>query len=116
MPYKDKDQQRKAQHESYLRNKVENNARSLRGKRDHREFIQNFKRDKSCVDCGVVYPFYVMDYHHRDPSEKVDSLGRMTSRYGRKSIEAEIGKCDLLCANCHRERTHQQEQIRFQSR
>lgn len=29
--------------------------------------------------------------------------------YGRKRIEAELELCDLVCANCHRIRTHKEE-------
>lgn len=59
-----------------------------------------------CVDCGVSYPPYVMDFDHRDPTLKLKSVGAMALSASWKAIEAEIAKCDLVCANCHRERTY----------
>ena len=58
---------------------------------------------KPCMDCGERFPAYVMDLHHRDPSQKDFAL----SHHRGASIERirdEIDKCDLLCANCHRMR------------
>lgn len=58
-----------------------------------------------CSDCGVQYNPWVMDFDHRDPSQKKFAI---SSKYGclPETLEAEIAKCDLVCANCHRERTY----------
>lgn len=56
-----------------------------------------------CQDCGVEYPPYVMDFDHRDPSSKRANVSRLNHI---AAVKAEIAKCDLVCANCHRERTH----------
>lgn len=46
-----------------------------------------------------------MDYDHVR-GEKVSNVGDMAQEaYGIIAIEAEIAKCDLVCANCHRLRT-----------
>ena len=52
-----------------------------------------------CQDCKQTYPMEVYDFHHLDPSQKEGNLNMMKSQ---KSYEAEIKKCILLCANCHR--------------
>jgi hypothetical protein len=57
-----------------------------------------------CVDCGVQYPYYVMDFDHVR-GEKRFALSQHQAR-GLKLIDEEIAKCDLVCANCHRIRTH----------
>ncbi len=62
-----------------------------------------------CVDCRVSYPPYVMHFHHRDRETKAYNVSRLTGRKSWETIQAEIDKCDLLCANCHAERTHQQD-------
>jgi hypothetical protein len=59
-----------------------------------------------CMDCGVSYPSYVMDFDHRDPSQKVANVSQLARRGNWIKIKAEIEKCDVICANCHRERTH----------
>lgn len=72
-------------------------------------FIDSFKQ-KPCMDCGKSYPVYVMDFDHRDEKEKfleVSLMGR--NLYSKIKIQKEIEKCDLVCSNCHRERTHQRK-------
>lgn len=62
------------------------------------------QKNKPCIDCNVKYPFYVMDFDHCR-GEKLFGL----SNYSGKSLEdikLEIEKCDLVCSNCHRIRTH----------
>lgn len=61
-------------------------------------------KDVPCEDCGVVYPSYVMDFDHRDPAQKRMSVPQ-AANYGVKALLVEIAKCDVVCANCHRERT-----------
>jgi hypothetical protein len=47
----------------------------------------------------------MMDFDHRDPSTKGFTVSRMVGRATIEAILAEIAKCDIVCANCHRERT-----------
>lgn len=65
------------------------------------EFVRSQKTGP-CADCGIVYPHYVMDFDHRGDKRRI--ISNMT-RYSLESIKAEIAKCDLVCANCHRIRT-----------
>lgn len=84
--------------EQYYRRNKENKERLI-------ELINKHK-DRPCMDCGVSYPPYVMDLDHRDPSTKVDAVSSLKNRGSRTLVEAEIAKCDVVCANCHRIRTH----------
>ena len=61
-----------------------------------------------CVDCGVSYPHYVMDFDHRDPSQKVANISVLVRLGSREKLLAELPKCDLVCSNCHRARTFKQ--------
>lgn len=61
-----------------------------------------------CMDCGIQYKPYVMDFDHRDRSTKLGTLSHMHT-WSNNKIYAEIEKCDVVCANCHRERTHNRE-------
>jgi len=63
-----------------------------------------------CTDCGRVYPSYVMDFDHVR-GEKIGEVGQMIHRRW-EIIEAEIAKCDLVCSNCHRMRTHERKERR----
>lgn len=60
------------------------------------------------ADCGKRYPHYVMDFDHR-PGEKKSfnlAIAAGQTRLSWEKIAAEIAKCDVVCANCHRIRTH----------
>lgn len=61
-------------------------------------------KDVPCADCGVRYPHFVMDFDHRPNEAKSFLLGNARCRKI-ADIEAEIRKCDVVCANCHRFRT-----------
>ena len=55
-----------------------------------------------CQKCGYDKCFGALDFHHTDPFSKYKSLKAL---WGRKweTIEIEVKKCELICANCHRE-------------
>ncbi len=64
-------------------------------------------KNKPCLDCGKIYPYFVMDFDHRDSKNKEKEIARMiTGGWSKNKIEREIKKCDLVCANCHRIRTY----------
>lgn len=56
-----------------------------------------------CSLCGYASHPGVLDFHHVDASLK--SFGISSGGFSRSwtSIENEIQKCILVCANCHRE-------------
>lgn len=63
---------------------------------------------RACLECAreiTVETVFAFDLDHRDPAQKSFTV---SSRYGNVSLadlQAEIDKCDLLCAFCHRLRT-----------
>ena len=72
------------------------------------KYVDDLKSQTPCADCGARYPSYVMDFDHRDGTQKVDTIcrGVRIRGWGPKRLDAEIRKCEIVCANCHRERTH----------
>lgn len=71
-----------------------------------REWLDDLK-DAPCMDCGRQYPPYVMHFDHRPGEIKICSVGRLKSTGANKQkVLEEIAKCDLVCSNCHMERTH----------
>lgn len=108
MPYKDPERQKQAQHESYLRARQRDTWAEAQkeSRRKRKQIIIDIKEKSPCFDCGIFYPHYVMDFDHRNPKEKVETIARMISLVGVSKILEEIEKCDLVCANCHRIRTH----------
>lgn len=91
----------------YAKHKAEFDTRNLNKKKAVRAFVNDLK-SKPCSDCHRTYPPYVMDFDHRDPSLKIDRIGALTYRASWTLLLAELPKCDLVCANCHRIRTYQQ--------
>ena len=62
-----------------------------------------------CTDCKQSFPYQVYDFHHLDPSKKDFSWNKMRLQT-QTTLDAELAKCILLCANCHRLR-HSSEDI-----
>ena len=56
----------------------------------------------ACNICGYDKCFAAMDWHHRDPLEKDPSFQNVRG-WNSERLKQELDKCDLLCANCHRE-------------
>ena len=69
-----------------------------------RQEIRDLKESKPCTDCGIKYPYYVMQFDHISDNKSF-SISRL-SRKTRRQVYEEINKCELVCANCHAERTH----------
>lgn len=56
----------------------------------------------SCCRCGYNRCLGALEFHHKKEEEKDFSISGGHSRSW-SAITAELDKCDLLCANCHRE-------------
>lgn len=58
-----------------------------------------------CMDCGVSYDPFVMDFDHVRGVKEFHISQACTRGISLERIKAEIKKCDLVCSNCHRIRT-----------
>jgi len=67
--------------------------------------IRDYLGDHPCVDCGESDPD-VLDFDHlRDKRANVSRLVHVAVSW--EMVLAEIAKCEVRCANCHRRRTAQ---------
>jgi hypothetical protein len=85
-------------------------ARKRREKtvRQVRDWIISYLADNPCVDCGEG-DIVVLEFDHLDPETKDKPVAVLArSGFSLKRVQAEIAKCDVRCANCHRRRTHTQ--------
>jgi|SRR5688572_13727192 len=89
-------------------NKDKARAGHRRALRSKRKWIAEFK-NKPCTDCKVNYPSYVMQFDHVI-GEKKFNIGDSKCNYAKQTILEEIAKCEIVCANCHAERTYQRLQ------
>lgn len=72
-----------------------------------RRLVNDIKTSTGCEYCGYNAHPAALQFHHVDPSTKSRDIGRMVSiGAGLKSIEREIDKCVVLCANCHAVHEH----------
>lgn len=60
-------------------------------------------RGGRCEVCGYSRCIAALDFHHLDESKKSFSLGTRGLTRSWVKIRAELKKCILVCANCHRE-------------
>lgn len=69
--------------------------------------VSNAAKDAPCADCKIQYPPYVMDFDHVRGTKLFNISVAFANRYPIDKTLAEIAKCDVVCSNCHRIRTHQ---------
>ena len=58
----------------------------------------------SCTICGYNKNYAALDFHHINPEEKEYNPAQLVNNsYNLDDIFNELDKCQLVCANCHRE-------------
>lgn len=66
------------------------------------EWAATLKVGRRCARCVEDDPV-CLDFHHTDPKTKVAAVSHMVAKqFAKAGILAEIEKCIVLCANCHR--------------
>lgn len=92
----------------YQQNKVSVIAKSReRKKRDaeiKREWIRSYLEKHTCSDCPET-DLVVLEFDHLRDKEK--SVSRLIQDGSLAKLKAEVEKCEVVCANCHRRRTSQ---------
>ena len=101
--------------------------------KESRNIVDTIKLQSGCIKCGYNKNPKALEFNHIDPATKyrdrngksVD-IARMAlasgkeskvkSRYSIKTILAEIEKCEILCANCHREHTFPDSNVDLSSK
>jgi len=76
---------------------------SNKRKRSTKEFLKEIKEQAECSDCKNQFSYWQMDYDHIT-SDKLKSINKMQTG-SLDELKKEISKCELVCANCHRNRT-----------
>jgi HNH endonuclease len=102
--------------EHYLANKQRYITQAAEHKRKARieqtKLLLEYFKQHPCVDCGETDAVVLEFDHIRDKSF---AIGTALTSYGWDKIVAEIEKCEVVCANCHRRRTARRRRaVRFQ--
>ena len=75
----------------------------------NRKFLWEQLQSKSCEICLESDP-RVLEFDHISQDDKLFNVSDGASRaYSISKIEREIAKCRVLCANCHRRHTYEQQ-------
>lgn len=67
--------------------------------------IQAIKLKRGCSDCGYNAHAEALDFDHLPGFQKLHRMASASGGLSRVVLEAEIAKCEVVCANCHRVRT-----------
>jgi hypothetical protein len=99
---RDKEKNRKHQHEWYLRNKRKQLDKNNAIRKRNVAWTNSYKQIHPCSKCGES-DICCLEFHHVDSSTKEENIARsVTGGWSIKRIEREVAKCIVLCANCHR--------------
>jgi hypothetical protein len=80
------------------------NPTYFKDRRDQRRLMLNIiKQEMGCIDCGYDTNTVALDFDHVN-GNKLFAIGQDILR-SIKSIQRELEKCVVRCANCHRIRT-----------
>ena len=72
----------------------------------NKAYVDGIKSITPCTDCGVVYPPYVMQFDHVGGDKRGAVANLVREGVSIETLQDEIDKCELVCGNCHAERTH----------
>lgn len=69
------------------------------------QYIGSYLLAHPCIDCGES-DILVLEFDHKERETKIDNVSIILKRkLAFKTLVAEIKKCDVRCANCHRKKT-----------
>jgi hypothetical protein len=77
---------------------------AIYNKQQLKQKLAHIKESSGCVDCGINNHI-ILDFDHLH--DKKYNISRMIhDGFSWAAIKKEISKCEVVCANCHRIRTH----------
>jgi hypothetical protein len=110
MPFKDKANQLEAQRRHYAKNSEAIKANvakvNVRIRERNKAYVDDIKSTTACTDCNRIYPPYIMQFDHVAGEKRGAVANLVREGVSLETLQAEIDKCELVCGNCHTERTH----------
>jgi hypothetical protein len=79
------------------------------------KYIREYKEKNPCADCKIHFPYYVMDFDHVR-GRKQKNVMELIPTLSKKKIDEEIAKCEVVCSNCHRVRTHMRKENKLKKK
>lgn len=88
--------------------------RRVQRNKEVRRWVRDYLLHNPCVDCGET-DIVVLEFDHR--GEKLFSIGASNNKSkSLAAVVAEVAKCDVRCANCHRRKTYKEAGYRHKHR
>ncbi len=94
----------------YLKHRSLILARIRRRQNEARRFVRRHLRRHPCVDCPVT-DIRVLEFDHVRGTKRAAVSTLVNRGSTLEIISAEIAKCDVRCANCHRLRHWRERQV-----
>ncbi len=88
--------------ETHIKNAWENKKKA---REKAREFIWDYLLTHPCIDCGESNPV-VLEFDHVRGNKRMEVANMVRQGYAISTIQKEMDKCVVRCANCHRIKTH----------
>ncbi|WP_049979681.1 homing endonuclease associated repeat-containing protein [Halolamina rubra] len=87
----------------HYRNREWNTERTLNRRGELQSWVDDQSTEARCARCNESHPACLV-FHHLDADEKSKSVSQLVvDGVSRERLCEEIEKCEVLCANCHRE-------------
>lgn len=86
------------------RQKLSAKRNTLKQREESRQLIIEYLQTHPCIDCGET-DIVVLEFDHIEPAEKKLRISRDYYLVSLEKLKAEINKCQIRCANCHRRKT-----------
>lgn len=107
MPYKDRSDQAASAARHYERNRevmIERAGTWRDALRERNKQIVREAKAVPCADCGLSFPAVCMDFDHAG-AEKNGTIADLAHHVSTARLLAEIARCEVVCACCHRLRS-----------
>lgn len=110
MAIKDKEKRRATSRKHYEANKEITKRRAklhtIAMRKKVRMWLHEYLKTNPCADCGELDPI-VLEFDHI--GEKKFTIGEFASKGASlNTVIAEVAKCQVRCANCHRRKTYKE--------
>ena len=104
MPHKDIKKRRESARKFYSKNKEYFKNKNQRIRNRNKKFLKDYLLEHPCVDCGFS-DVRALEFDHVHGEKKKEVARLATDGVGLATLQKEIDKCEVRCANCHRIKT-----------
>jgi len=66
-----------------------------------KQAVLDYKKKRKCCKCGFD-DFRALEFHHPGDDKDHNIADMIKNAFALEKVMAEINKCEVVCANCHR--------------